>query len=101
MQHVWSTSAYLVDENIQRRVYGASLAAGHGDKSEAHTDVEPLAVARARHDLVPRALLLFGGPGRLLATSRQPSWVWRDSERRVSTSVNFTRLLWAVEVDDK
>lgn len=51
----------------------ASLAAGHRDKSEAHSDVEPLAVARSRQDLGPSPLLLFGGPGGVLATFSRPS----------------------------
>lgn len=87
IQLACSPSAYLVDENIQRRVYGASLAAGHRDKSEAHSDVEPLAVARSRQDLGPSPLLLFGGPGGVLAAFSRPSlgggntrgW-WREKD---------------------
>lgn len=66
-----------MDENSHGGVYGAPLAAGHGDKSEAHPDVEPLAEAGARQDLGSR---LGGLGGRVFsATFTRPSW---KGERR-------------------
>lgn len=56
-------TTYLVHENIQGGVDGGPLAAGHGDKSKAHADVEPFAEARSRADVGSSPLLMLSGPG--------------------------------------